>query len=297
MEPMNDVRTEQIQPTHSIAPMIMRHLPSMPALLGKAAFKSGSYQIGDPLPGLSAQVNGLMIDAQHLAAYKELCGFAPEGNLPATYLHMLAFPLFLQILTQQDFPIRAMGQVHLRNQISVLKSFDIKQPISMTAAVGGSELTSRGLEWDIRVIASIDDQTLWSSNSTFLHRCKTEIKQKRRSVNGREGESQQWRVSADIGRRYARVSGDYNPIHLADMTAKLFGFKQAIAHGMWSKARCLAALEEQLPETGYSVAVNFHRPLFLPSNVLFYTKQLASKKRFSLYNQSGDQAHLDGLIS
>ena len=158
-------------------------------------------------------------------------------------------------------------------------------------------MTSRGLEWDIRVIASIDDQTLWSSNSTFLHRCKTEIKQKRRSVNGREGESQQWRVSADIGRRYARVSGDYNPIHLADMTAKLFGFKQAIAHGMWSKARCLAALEEQLPETGYSVAVNFHRPLFLPSNVLFYTKQLASKKRFSLYNQSGDQAHLDGLIS
>lgn len=294
---MNKSSTAQIQPTHSKAPMVMRELPSMPALLGKAAFKSGSYQIGDALPRLSTQVNDLLINAQHLAAYKKLCGFAAEGHLPATYLHMLAFPLFLQILTQQDFPIQAMGQVHLRNQISVLKSFDIRQPLSMTAAVGGSELTSRGLEWDIDVTAAVDGEIMWASNSTFLHRCKTEVKQKPRSVISSEGEPQHWAVGADIGRRYARISGDYNPIHLSDITAKLFGFKQAIAHGMWSKARCLAALEEQLPEAGYSVDVNFHRPLFLPSDVLFFTKQLVGKKRFSLYNQQGDQAHLDGLIS
>ena len=294
---MNKPESAQIQPSLNKAPMIVRHPLSMPALLGKAAFKSGSYQTGDALPGLSAQVNDLVINAQHLAAYKKLCGFAVEGNLPATYLHMLAFPLFLQILTQHDFPIQALGQVHLRNQISVLTSFDIRQPLSLTAAVGGSELTSRGLEWDIDVIGAIDNQAVWSSNSTFLHRCKTQVKQKRRSVNSRDGDPQQWTVDADIGRRYARISGDYNPIHLADITAKLFGFKQAIAHGMWSKARCLAGLEDQLPKAGYSVAVNFHRPLFLPSDVLFFTKQLVGKKRFSLYNHRGDQAHLDGLIS
>jgi hypothetical protein len=297
MKTMNQSTSAQTQPTHSTAPMVMRQLPSMPGLLGKAAFKSGSYQIGDVLPGLSAQVNDLVINGKHLAAYREVCGFAIEGNLPATYLHMLAFPLFLQILTQQDFPIQAMGQVHLRNQISVLRSFDVQQPISMTASVGDSELTSRGLEWDIDVIAAIDNQTVWSSHSTFLHRCKTEVKQKRRSVISREGDPQNWAVGADIGRRYARISGDYNPIHLSDITAKLFGFKQAIAHGMWSKARCLAALEEQLPEAGYSVDVNFHRPLFLPADVLFFTKQLVGEKQFSLYNQQGDQAHLDGLIS
>ncbi len=297
---MNDMKNSsaaQTSESHVKPPMVMRQLPSMPALLGKAAFKSGSYRAGDALPGLSTQVNELLINPQHLAAYKSLCGFSAEGDMPATYLHMLAFPLFLQILTQQDFPIQAMGQVHLRNQISVLASFDSQQPLSMTAAVGGSVLTSRGLEWDIDVTATIDQQTVWSSNSTFLHRCKTDVKQARRPVISREGEPQQWAVAADIGRRYARISGDYNPIHLSDITAKLFGFKQAIAHGMWSKARCLAALEEQLPDAGYSVAVNFHRPLFLPSNVLFFTNQMVGKKRFSLYSQKGDQAHLDGLIS
>lgn len=297
---MNTMKTPtaaQNPPINSQPPMVMSELPSMPALLGKAAFKSGSYQTGDALPGLSTQVNDLVISTQHLAAYKNLCGFSANGNLPATYLHMLAFPLFLQILTQQDFPIQAMGQVHLRNQISVLEAFDSQQPLSMTAAVGGSVLSSRGLEWDIDVTAAIDNQVVWSSNSTFLHRCKTDVKQKRRPVISHQGEPQHWAVAGDIGRRYARISGDYNPIHLSDITAKLFGFKQAIAHGMWSKARCLADLQDQLPDAGYSVAVNFHRPLFLPSKVLFFNKQLVGKTRFSLYNQEGDQAHLDGLIS
>ena len=33
-----------------------------------------------------------------------------------------------------------------------------------------------------------------------------------------------------------------NPIHLSALTAKALGFKHAIAHGMWVKARTLAAL-------------------------------------------------------
>jgi len=113
----------------------------------------------------------------------------------------------------------------------------------------------------------------------------------------REGEPLNWGVDADIGRRYARVSGDYNPIHLTDITAKLFGFKQAIAHGMWTKARCLAALDQQIPTEGYSVDVTFHRPLFLPSQVLFYSQQLEGKQQFSLFNQTAEQAHLEGSIT
>ena len=296
MRNMNKSTHTHSVPTPIKAPMIMRELPSMPTLLGQAVFKSGSYRLGDVLPGLSARVNGLTIKPEHLAAYKKVCEFGVEGNVPATYLHMLAFPLVLKILIQQDFPLRAMGQVHLRNEISVLAAFDIKQPINMTAGVGGSVLTSRGLEWNIDLVATVDNQTVWTSKSTFLHRCKTAVAKGRiKAVTGK-GEPHNWSVPADIGRRYARVSGDYNPIHLADMTAKLFGFKGAIAHGMWSKARCLAALEQQLPEEGYSVAVNFNRPLFLPSQALFFTHELKGKQQFSLCNPRGDQSHLDGLI-
>ena len=284
------------KPANIQPPIVLQELPSMPTLLGKAAFKSGTYVLGDPLPGLNTQINDLVVNPEHLRAYQELCGFQLTDKLPATYLHMLGFPLFLNILIQQDFPMRAMGQVHLRNQISVHHAFDIRQPINMSAAIGKSVVTAKGLEWDIDVSATVDNEVVWSGESTFLHRCKTDIPRATTAPIRRDGEPLKWHVGADIGRRYARVSGDYNPIHLTDITAKLFGFKQAIAHGMWSKAKCIAALDKQIPDSGYSVDVTFHRPLFLPSDVLFYSQQRDGQQQFSLFNKPGQQAHLEGVI-
>ena len=271
--------------------------PSIPALMGKAVFKSGQYRVGDNLPELSAQSTGLCINQEHLQAYRQLCGFEQGQKVPGTYLHMLAFPLFLNILVQQEFPMKAMGQVHLRNKISVLQPFDSRQSLNMNAKISRSTITSKGLEWDIDVQVEVEKQLVWTSESTFLHRCKTDVERAQSKVVKKYGKPQQWSAESDLGRRYARVSGDYNPIHLTDLTAKLFGFKQAIAHGMWSKARCLAAMDQQLPDYGYSVAVDFHRPLFLPSQVQFYTGLRQGQRRFSLFNIGGDQAHLDGVIT
>jgi acyl dehydratase len=294
MSSSNQAKTEPQETSAVAAP---QRAPSIPALMGKAVFKSGQYRVGDSLPELSAQSSGLCINQEHLQAYRQLCGFEQGQGMPGTYLHMLAFPLMLNILVQQQFPMKAMGQVHLRNKISVLQSFDQSQPLDMNAKISRSTITSKGLEWDIDVQLEVDNQLVWTSESTFLHRCKTDIERTKTTVIKKYGKPQQWSTESDLGRRYARVSGDYNPIHLTDLTAKLFGFKQAIAHGMWSKARCLAAMDKHLPDYGYSVAVDFHRPLFLPSQVQFYTGVRQGQRRFSLFNIGGDQAHLDGVIT
>jgi acyl dehydratase len=104
-------------------------------------------------------------------------------------------------------------------------------------------------------------------------------------------------LPSNLGRRYATISGDYNPIHLSALSAKLFGFKYAIAHGMWSKARCLAAMDSLIPQAGYSVDVNFLKPVFLPSKVNFYSNLSDSQRQFSLFNASAEQMHLQGYIS
>ena len=302
MKKMNTTNS-QTQPSHGdssnagVASIVLDQLPNMPSLLGRAAFKSGYYQLGDVLPALSTEINHLRIRKDDLRAYRALCGFTDNSVLPATYLHMLSFPLSLNLLIQQDFPMKAMGQVHLRNQISVLEEFDLRASISMKATIGKSELTSRGVEWDIDVLAVVDNQLVWSSTSTYLNRCKTGIAAVRQKEILPQGNTQNWTVEADIGRRYAKVSADYNPIHLSDITAKLFGFKQAIAHGMWSKARCLAALEDRLPNSGYSVDVAFHRPLFLPSEVVFNSCVNQQGESFSLHNKNSGVLHLLGQIS
>ena len=75
-------------------------------------------------------------------------------------------------------------------------------------------------------------------------------------------------VPGDLGRRYGSVSGDLNPIHMHSLSARLFGFPTAIAHGMWTKARCLAALDPSLPP-GFIVEVSFRKPILLPATVQF----------------------------
>ena len=75
--------------------------------------------------------------------------------------------------------------------------------------------------------------------------------------------SAEWKLGGDLGRRYAAVSGDRNPIHMHSLTAKPLGFPAAIAHGMWTKARCLAALESRLPDA-FTAEVAFRRPILLP---------------------------------
>ena len=107
-----------------------------------------------------------------------------------------------------------------------------------------------------------------------------------------------WKLRGDLGRRYASVSGDMNPIHMHWVSAKLFGFPSAIAHGMWTKARCLAALEGRLPDS-FTVEVSFKRPIVLPATVAFGEAGLASDSgragiRFGVRDARKGTPHLDG---
>jgi acyl dehydratase len=76
-----------------------------------------------------------------------------------------------------------------------------------------------------------------------------------------------WTLDAAAGRRYARLSGDWNPIHLWPATARLFGFRQPIIHGMHSAARIEAALDRLSGRPTQGLSVEFKRPIPLGSEV------------------------------
>ena len=276
--------------------LLMTQPPSLGWVLVKSLLKSGSYQVGDRLPSVEAYRENLLINRKHLKAYNQLCGF--DGHkIPSTYLWVLCFPLVIKILLSKQFPLRAMGQIHLRNRISHYEPVDLHSPLNFQASVGSSDLTSRGLEWNIDLLATAGARAIWSSRSTFLYRCQTSIE--RKVTNEPElllEPLHSWPVNKKVGRQYATLSGDYNPIHLSALSAKMFGFKRAIAHGMWSKARCLAELDRFIPEAGYTVDVAFRRPVFLPSKVCLSSDDSQDARKFSLTNTSGSQIHLDGTI-
>jgi acyl dehydratase len=226
----------------------------------------------------------LRVDRARLAAYDRVCGFRLRDELPATYPHVLAFPLALEVMTGPAVPFGVLGLVHVRNRIEVLRPVTADEPLTARVWVDRVE----GREVDVLAEMSAGGEPVWRGSSTYLSR--------KGGRSGRRGDgaaapeaSSVWVVPRDIGRRYARVSGDWNPIHISRPAARLFGLPGAIAHGMWTKARCLAALE---PRGAFVVDVRFKKPLVLPAQVGFSYRDGA----FAVHDVWSGVPHLTGEL-
>jgi hypothetical protein len=156
----------------------------------------------------------------------------------------------------------------------------------------------RGRQLDVVAEATVEGEPVWRDVSTYLHKEKGSggDRNRDRDREAAPETSSVWRVPARIGKDYAAVSGDHNPIHTSTVGARLFGFPRRIAHGMWSKARCLAALEGRLPER-YTVDVSFKRPVLLPGSVAFGATGAGDDWKFGLHHPRSATPHLLGSIT
>jgi hypothetical protein len=251
----------------------------------------------DTLPERELRRDGIAVDRDRLAAYDRVCGFQLGDALPATYPHVLAFPLALELMAGGDFPFGVLGLVHVANAIEQLRPLDAGEPLDVRVWAERLADHPRGRTVDIVAEGHVAGELAWRDRSTYLHR-----EPGRGGKNGAKERAAppepaaEWDVPGDIGRRYAAVSGDRNPIHLHGLAAKLLGQQAAIAHGMWTKARCLAALQGHLP-AAFTVDVAFKLPVLLPAQVAFASWSEGDVRRFALHDARSGKPHLDGRLS
>jgi acyl dehydratase len=229
------------------------------------------------------------IDPGHLARYSEVCGFG--AGVPVTYPHVLAFPLALRIMTSRSFPFGVLGLVHIENEITQHRPLSAGEPLAFEVWAEDLKPHDRGTQVTLVAAVSVEGRLVWEERSVYLHRSGGG------SSSGRRGEPspppparEHFRVPADIGRRYAAVSGDRNPIHMHPLSARLFGMPRPIAHGMWLQARCLAALE--LPDA-FTTSARFRLPVFLPATVALGTREGGE---FELSDASSGRPHVAGWV-
>ncbi|MCK5096641.1 MAG: hypothetical protein KAR45_00980, partial [Desulfobacteraceae bacterium] len=156
----------------------------------------------------------------------------------------------------------------------------------------------KGLEITFLLEITSGEEVVWKGVTTTLSKATN---YKKRKSHSQAPEPLTPFITIDIpkniGRQYAKVSGDYNPHHLSAFFAKLFGFKRAIAHGMWSLARSVAALEKQFPKNDlFSIDVAFKRPLFLPGTVSLGAVKENQNIIFELRDNVTNIPHLAGTI-
>jgi acyl dehydratase len=267
--------------------------PSLPPLYWRAALKRKITGQTLPEQGLRCRVR---INPADVAAYRKVCGFADSPILPATYPHILAFGLQMQLLTDKRFPFPLLGLIHLSNRIRIHRPLGGVSELIIGVHAQNLKPHPKGATFDVVTTAEDALGLLWEAESRML--CRG-VKLEGAATDDAQptpthvSELARWLAPADIGRRYARVSGDYNPIHLSALTAKLFGFPQAIAHGLWNKAHTLADLGEHLPAANIEIAVEFRKPVRLPSEVRLLASAAGSSGELVLKG-SGDIEHMVG---
>jgi acyl dehydratase len=288
--------TRELQRAPSILPLYAR--AAAPLLPGSSLlpFVGGR---GGEIPDLELTLAQVRVDPDRLAAYVHVCGLSLRETLPATYPHVLAFPLHLALMADRSFPFGAVGLVHVANRITLHRPIHVEEPLDLRVRATPLSEHPRGRTFSLVSEARIGGDLVWEDVSTMLRRGGSSARPPADSGTTPADEtapaSAEWRLPGDLGRRYAAVSGDRNPTHMHALSAKAFGFPRAIAHGMWTKARCLAALEGLLPET-YSVEVRFRRPIELPAKVAFASTVEAGKIDFAVRGAKRATPHLDGNI-
>ncbi len=297
--------TRTLNSPPSILPLYARAAAPMIPGASRLPFVPGR---GKDVPDLELSLAEVHPDPDAVAAYARVCGFSLRDQLPPTYPHVLAFPLHMAVMADGDFPFGAVGLVHVENRIVQHRPLRLGEELKLVVRPTPLQPHPRGRTFSLATEIWSGRQKAWESVSTMLRRGKgtenpadgPQSEQIGRSEAHRPAEhgltpSAEWRLRGDLGRRYASVSGDRNPIHMHALTAKPLGFPSAIAHGMWTKARCLAALEGRLPDA-YSAEVRFRKPIRLPSKVEFLSDAGGDEIHFAVRDAKRQIPHLDGRI-
>lgn len=289
-----------------------RELPKMHTTYAnviKSLLPSGDAK-AKQLPSSVYTVDQLVIDQANLSDYRKICGFMNDGRVPATYFAVLSQTLQMNMMAKPDFPFAMLGLVHLENSVTQHRVIFDTETVRMSVQLDNLRAHDKGQQFDFVTTVFVGEELVWQGVSTYLSRQK-KSKQSPQAAKPKEtitsakldasegGLSLPIEVQEDIGRRYAFVSGDFNLIHLHPLSARAFGFPKAIAHGMWTKARALAAIARsfELP-AAYQVQVSFRQPVFLPSTIELVTDAPdALGIEFGLYSKDGKKTHALGTIA
>jgi len=276
-------------------------LPSMAPAFVRVLMGNKPYAAapGTSITPVELEVRRVTLSPAHLQRYREICGVPAGTRLPPAYLHTVAMPLHMRLFIAEKFPVKVLGLIHLRNTIRVYRDFPLDAPLALAVNFDTMRLTDIGQEYDFTTRYTLDGEIVWEEVSTMFARGNTPPKEgsKRpsieRSTHPPTGvKTDTLDIAENTGWQYARVSGDFNPIHLTARTAKMFGFKQAVAHGMWSMGRCLGSAASELPPGRIQVDTQFKLPVYLPSQALARTWPVDNGADIAMCTTRGDRLHL-----
>ena len=244
-------------------------VPSFPAVYAAALDPRSRRGRGEAvLPSVAYRVRQVRIDAERARDFDHLMGGPATDLVHPGVLHVLAFPISLALMARRDFPFALLGLVHVRNQVLQHRPVRVGELVDVECRVRDLRPHHKGRTFEaVSTILGGDGEIIATDVSTYLVRGGGEPSSRARRDFAPPRPTGRWRLAADVGRRYAAVAGDVNPIHMSALSAKAFGFPRAIAHGMYTASRAFTESRVDLSRP-LRWDVSFDAPVTLPGSVL-----------------------------
>ena len=275
-------------------------LPALPGMLARAVptvVRKG--QVDESL----TSIRGIFVtqcEPEHISAFKaEFEGLV--SDYPLTFFYLLAQRAHLAMMLDKQFPWPILGMVHVANKMEWLGDYHPNLPLQLHVEIQIPERAATRKRVRPMYIVEFIQQghCILRCESTYQvgGGNKASANRRMQSPSLELSQWQQldiWHLDQASGRRYARLSGDYNPIHLHPWLSRWFGFNQPIIHGMYSVARIQADIERHFAKPVSSMDVVFKRPLALPNQAVSHIQ--ASTAKLCVTDSRGEKSYLDGVF-
>lgn len=259
------------------------------------------------VPDVAYLARGSVADPRRLAAYQHLIGEPATDRVPPGFVHVVAFPVAMALMARDDFPLSLLGLVHVANRVEQSRTLRLGDLMDIRAYARGLAPHPRGTQVELVVEVSAPGggrgDVWWRGVSTYLARTV-------RPGRARTGDAPvaparepftppeptgRWDLAADVGRRYAAVSGDINPIHLAAIGGRALGFRRAIAHGMYTATRGLSMVGSARGDA-FDWDATFEAPVLLPGRVAVRVARDGDGWYYVTWDAAARRRHLVGRV-
>ncbi|MCY0906472.1 MaoC family dehydratase [Arthrobacter sp. H14-L1] len=263
---------------------VLTGMPSLSKLYVNAAAAAAKSRVlggasHTSLPPRCHEVRGVVADLAKMTEYQHLLGKPARDVMPSGFIHAMAFPVAMSVMVSEDFPLPLLGMIHLKNRVRHLGPVLYTQPVSIRSWARRLSGHRAGTQVEVVVEVRADGsaELLWRGVSTYLAKGVFLPGVDKPAAPGVGWDAANtpfnppdptalWRLGVDAGRAYAAVSGDFNPIHLSVLSAKVLGMRRSLAHGMYLAARVLSDVGSPEPDA-FSWEITFEAPVFLPASV------------------------------
>ncbi len=260
-----------------------------------------SFDPAEPVPVIIASRRGIKPDAGRLAEFTGVCAIGAGESLPPLYPLAYMYPLVQRILSRKEAPLSLLKTLNSRMEIVVHRPIGLNEPCDVSCKLTAHRVVEKGLEVDIACMLQISGETVWECTITFCY-------------HGRFGEpdktfaSPQWPAIPDapeiarwflpegIGLRFAKISGDGNPIHFSAFYAKRLGFAGDFAQPLLVLTKALTYLSGKGPSEKLHLNIAFKGPVYYGKNVLLKSADDGQTERFDIYSEANSRPAICGSL-